>query len=160
HRDFVVSDSSARFYPLGPPPRATLFPYTTLFRSSRAGRARRIRRGHRLAGHRGAQPGRAPAHPGAGGSDHRAAAVGSAGTALPGSPRPGGSAMNATADAATLTDATTLADATTTAAGADATHGATVPSMAATKRRLAAQIRGLVGKAIEDYAMIGEGDRV
>jgi len=32
--------------------------------------------------------------------------------------------------------------------------------MSATKRRLAAQLRGLVGKAIEDYAMIGEGDRV
>jgi tRNA 2-thiocytidine biosynthesis protein TtcA len=30
----------------------------------------------------------------------------------------------------------------------------------ATKRKLAAQLRGLVGKAIEDYAMIGEGDRV
>jgi tRNA 2-thiocytidine biosynthesis protein TtcA len=29
-----------------------------------------------------------------------------------------------------------------------------------TKRKLAAQLRGLVGKAIEDYAMIGEGDRV
>ena len=34
------------------------------------------------------------------------------------------------------------------------------PSLSATKRRLAAQIRGLVGKAIEDYAMIGAGDRV
>jgi tRNA 2-thiocytidine biosynthesis protein TtcA len=32
--------------------------------------------------------------------------------------------------------------------------------MSATKRRLAAQIRSLVGKAIEDYAMIGAGDRV
>jgi tRNA 2-thiocytidine biosynthesis protein TtcA len=30
----------------------------------------------------------------------------------------------------------------------------------ATKRKLAAQLRGLVGKAIEDYAMISEGDRV
>jgi tRNA 2-thiocytidine biosynthesis protein TtcA len=29
-----------------------------------------------------------------------------------------------------------------------------------TKRKLAAQLRGLVGKAIEDYAMITEGDRV
>jgi tRNA 2-thiocytidine biosynthesis protein TtcA len=29
-----------------------------------------------------------------------------------------------------------------------------------TKRKLAAQLRGLVGKAIEDYAMIAEGDRV
>lgn len=29
-----------------------------------------------------------------------------------------------------------------------------------TKRKLAAQLRGLVGKAIEDYAMISEGDRV
>lgn len=37
---------------------------------------------------------------------------------------------------------------------------AALPAMSATKRRLAAQIRGLVGKAIEDYAMIGEGDRV
>ncbi len=37
---------------------------------------------------------------------------------------------------------------------------AALPPMSATKRKLAAQIRGLVGKAIEDYAMIGEGDRV
>ncbi len=37
---------------------------------------------------------------------------------------------------------------------------AQLPSMSATKRKLAAHIRGLVGKAIEDYAMIGEGDRV
>ena len=29
-----------------------------------------------------------------------------------------------------------------------------------TKRKLAAQLRGLVGKAIEDYSMISEGDRV
>jgi tRNA 2-thiocytidine biosynthesis protein TtcA len=35
-----------------------------------------------------------------------------------------------------------------------------LPEMSATKRRLAAQIRGLVGKAIEDYAMIAAGDRV
>ncbi len=35
-----------------------------------------------------------------------------------------------------------------------------VPAMSATKRRLAAQIRGLVGKAIDDYAMIGAGDKV
>ncbi|HWL62751.1 MAG TPA: tRNA 2-thiocytidine(32) synthetase TtcA [Steroidobacteraceae bacterium] len=34
------------------------------------------------------------------------------------------------------------------------------PPLSSTKRRLAAQIRGLVGKAIEDYAMIGAGDRV
>jgi len=34
------------------------------------------------------------------------------------------------------------------------------PAMSATQRRLAAQLRGLVGKAIADYAMIGEGDRV
>ncbi|HJV24903.1 MAG TPA: tRNA 2-thiocytidine(32) synthetase TtcA [Aromatoleum sp.] len=32
--------------------------------------------------------------------------------------------------------------------------------MSATKRKLAAHLRGLVGRAIEDYAMIGEGDRV
>jgi tRNA 2-thiocytidine biosynthesis protein TtcA len=32
--------------------------------------------------------------------------------------------------------------------------------LSATKRRLAARLRGLVGKAIADYAMIGEGDRV
>jgi tRNA 2-thiocytidine biosynthesis protein TtcA len=44
------------------------------------------------------------------------------------------------------------------ATGADARTAA--PGMSSTKRRLAAQIRGLVGKAIEDYAMIGEGDRV
>jgi tRNA 2-thiocytidine biosynthesis protein TtcA len=37
---------------------------------------------------------------------------------------------------------------------------AQLPPMSATKRKLAAHIRGLVGKAIEDYAMIGEGDRV
>jgi tRNA 2-thiocytidine biosynthesis protein TtcA len=35
-----------------------------------------------------------------------------------------------------------------------------VPVPSATKRKLAAQLRGLVGKAIEDYAMITEGDRV
>jgi tRNA 2-thiocytidine biosynthesis protein TtcA len=35
-----------------------------------------------------------------------------------------------------------------------------VSAMSATKRKLAAHLRGLVGKAIEDYAMIGEGDRV
>ena len=35
-----------------------------------------------------------------------------------------------------------------------------VGAMSSTKRKLAAQIRGLVGKAIEDYAMITEGDRV
>jgi len=35
-----------------------------------------------------------------------------------------------------------------------------VTDFSATKRKLAAQIRGLVGKAIEDYAMIAEGDRV
>ena len=33
-------------------------------------------------------------------------------------------------------------------------------SMSSTKRRLAAHLRGLVGKAIADYSMIGEGDRV
>jgi tRNA 2-thiocytidine biosynthesis protein TtcA len=32
--------------------------------------------------------------------------------------------------------------------------------LSATKRKLAAHLRGLVGKAIEDYSMIGEGDRV
>jgi tRNA 2-thiocytidine biosynthesis protein TtcA len=32
--------------------------------------------------------------------------------------------------------------------------------MSATQRRLAAQLRGQVGKAIADYQMIGEGDRV
>ena len=32
--------------------------------------------------------------------------------------------------------------------------------LSATQRRLAAHLRGLVGKAIEDYRMIGEGDRV
>ena len=37
---------------------------------------------------------------------------------------------------------------------------AAVPAMSTTKRKLAAQLRGLVGKAIEDYAMIAEGDRV
>jgi tRNA 2-thiocytidine biosynthesis protein TtcA len=37
---------------------------------------------------------------------------------------------------------------------------ASVVEMSATKRKLAAQIRGLVGKAIEDYAMIAAGDRV
>jgi tRNA 2-thiocytidine biosynthesis protein TtcA len=33
-------------------------------------------------------------------------------------------------------------------------------SMSATQRKLAAHLRGLVGKAIADYGMIGEGDRV
>jgi tRNA 2-thiocytidine biosynthesis protein TtcA len=33
-------------------------------------------------------------------------------------------------------------------------------SLSATQRRLAAQLRGQVGKAIADYGMIGEGDRV
>ncbi|MBK9250730.1 MAG: tRNA 2-thiocytidine(32) synthetase TtcA [Proteobacteria bacterium] len=32
--------------------------------------------------------------------------------------------------------------------------------MSSTKRKLAAHLRGLVGKAIEDYGMIAEGDRV
>jgi tRNA 2-thiocytidine biosynthesis protein TtcA len=32
--------------------------------------------------------------------------------------------------------------------------------MSSTKRKLAAHLRGLVGKAIEDYGMISEGDRV
>ena len=32
--------------------------------------------------------------------------------------------------------------------------------LSSTKRKLAAQLRGLVGKAIEDYAMIAAGDRV
>ena len=35
-----------------------------------------------------------------------------------------------------------------------------LPMPSSTKRKLAAQLRGLVGKAIEDYAMIQEGDRV
>src|SRR5262245_7631431 len=33
-------------------------------------------------------------------------------------------------------------------------------SMSSTKKKLGAHLRGLVGKAIEDYAMIAEGDRV
>jgi tRNA 2-thiocytidine biosynthesis protein TtcA len=37
---------------------------------------------------------------------------------------------------------------------------AMLPEMSATKRKLAAQLRGLVGKAIDDYGMIAEGDRV
>jgi tRNA 2-thiocytidine biosynthesis protein TtcA len=40
------------------------------------------------------------------------------------------------------------------------TEVAVMMPLSSTKRRLAAQIRGLVGKAIEDYAMIGAGDRV
>jgi len=42
-------------------------------------------------------------------------------------------------------------------------HETVVPAplpLSSTKRRLAAHIRGLAGKAIADYAMIGEGDRV
>jgi tRNA 2-thiocytidine biosynthesis protein TtcA len=40
-------------------------------------------------------------------------------------------------------------------------HALAAPLMpSATKRKLQAQLRGLVGKAIEDYAMISEGDRV
>ena len=40
-------------------------------------------------------------------------------------------------------------------------HAVAAPLMpSATKRKLQAQLRGLVGKAIEDYAMISEGDRV
>lgn len=35
-----------------------------------------------------------------------------------------------------------------------------LPMPSSTKRKLAAQLRGLTGKAIEDYAMIAEGDRV
>jgi tRNA 2-thiocytidine biosynthesis protein TtcA len=35
-----------------------------------------------------------------------------------------------------------------------------LPMPSSTKRKLAAHLRGLVGKAIEDYAMISEGDRV
>jgi hypothetical protein len=38
------------------------------------------------------------------------------------------------------------------AVAADAAIG---PELSATKRRLAARLRGLVGKAIADYAMIG-----
>ena len=34
------------------------------------------------------------------------------------------------------------------------------PPLSSTKKKLGAQLRGLVGKAIEDYAMIAEGDRV
>jgi tRNA 2-thiocytidine biosynthesis protein TtcA len=37
---------------------------------------------------------------------------------------------------------------------------AALPGMSATSRKLAAQLRGLTGKAIEDYAMIADGDRV
>ena len=37
---------------------------------------------------------------------------------------------------------------------------AAMPTLSSTKRKLGAQLRGLVGKAIEDYAMITEGDRV
>jgi tRNA 2-thiocytidine biosynthesis protein TtcA len=37
---------------------------------------------------------------------------------------------------------------------------AMLPGMSATKRKLAAQLRGLTGKAIEDYGMIADGDRV
>ena len=37
---------------------------------------------------------------------------------------------------------------------------AMLPEMSATKRKLAAQLRGLVGKAIDDYGMIADGDRV
>ena len=36
----------------------------------------------------------------------------------------------------------------------------TRPTLSATQRKLQAQLRGLVGKAIEDYAMIAEGDKV
>ena len=36
----------------------------------------------------------------------------------------------------------------------------TTPRSSATFKRLQARIRGLVGKAIDDYSMIGEGDRV
>jgi tRNA 2-thiocytidine biosynthesis protein TtcA len=42
-------------------------------------------------------------------------------------------------------------------------NAVTVPlplSMSATKRKLSAHLRGLVGKAIEDFRMIGDGDRV
>ena len=38
--------------------------------------------------------------------------------------------------------------------------GATRPALSSTQRKLQAQLRGLVGKAIEDYAMIAEGDKV
>jgi tRNA 2-thiocytidine biosynthesis protein TtcA len=37
---------------------------------------------------------------------------------------------------------------------------ANLGEMSSTKRKLAAQLRGLVGKAIGDYAMIADGDRV
>jgi tRNA 2-thiocytidine biosynthesis protein TtcA len=37
---------------------------------------------------------------------------------------------------------------------------ATLSMPSSTKRKLAAQLRGLTGKAIEDYAMIADGDRV
>jgi tRNA 2-thiocytidine biosynthesis protein TtcA len=43
---------------------------------------------------------------------------------------------------------------------ADAPFRPAPATLSATKRKLAAQLRGLVGKAIEDYAMITEGDRV
>ena len=36
----------------------------------------------------------------------------------------------------------------------------TRPTLSSTQRKLQAQLRGLVGKAIEDYAMIAEGDKV
>lgn len=44
--------------------------------------------------------------------------------------------------------------------GGSAGHASQPMGMSSTKRKLAAQIRGQVGKAIQDYAMIGEGDRV
>src|SRR3712207_7714440 len=61
------------------PPRSTLFPYTTLFRSERAGRRRgaggggQARRGRRAAAHRAGlpQPGRGALGRGAGGGLRR-----------------------------------------------------------------------------------------
>jgi tRNA 2-thiocytidine biosynthesis protein TtcA len=45
-------------------------------------------------------------------------------------------------------------------ANADIANADAGVELSATKRRLAARLRGLVGKAIADYAMIGAGDRV
>src|SRR3712207_7016605 len=73
------------------PPRSTLFPYTTLFRSAEAerGGAVRLRARRRGVGAAGAQPGQPPARAGEGGRREGASGAGPGGGARGRRPRGG-----------------------------------------------------------------------